>query len=184
MVFLVFFIGMRCGRFTNSSSTDSYEDWQAAHVFLLTPMDKSILVTGATGYIASRLIPRLLESGYRVRCLVRDPLRLKGELVRQVDIVQRRTIPSTLDPALEGVHTGIINPNMTQDAVYNARIGWCEELSPPRAEAGIQTFLSWRTRRPEQYMLRICVAYRDRHELRKGTRVTEVARRTRIRVFI
>lgn len=29
--------------------------------------DKPILVTGATGYVGARLIPRLLESGYRVR---------------------------------------------------------------------------------------------------------------------
>ncbi|MBT8203176.1 MAG: NAD-dependent epimerase/dehydratase family protein, partial [Acidimicrobiia bacterium] len=31
-----------------------------------------ILVTGATGYIGGRLIPRLLELGYRVRCMTRD----------------------------------------------------------------------------------------------------------------
>ncbi|NTW12942.1 MAG: NmrA family NAD(P)-binding protein, partial [Anaerolineales bacterium] len=31
-----------------------------------------ILVTGATGYIGGRLVPRLLEQGYRIRCLVRD----------------------------------------------------------------------------------------------------------------
>jgi uncharacterized protein YbjT (DUF2867 family) len=37
-----------------------------------------ILVTGATGYVGGRLVPRLLEAGYRVRCLVRDPERLKG----------------------------------------------------------------------------------------------------------
>ncbi len=37
---------------------------------------KIILVTGATGYIASRLIPRLLECGYRVRALARHPERL------------------------------------------------------------------------------------------------------------
>ena len=37
-----------------------------------------ILVTGATGYIGGRLVPRLLEAGYRVRCLVRDAERLKG----------------------------------------------------------------------------------------------------------
>jgi len=29
-------------------------------------------VTGATGYIGGRLVPRLLEAGYRVRCLVRS----------------------------------------------------------------------------------------------------------------
>ena len=70
-------------------------------------MDKLILVTGATGYIASRLIPRLLDSGYRVRCLARNPLRLKGRSwFRYVEVVQAEVlIPSTLAPALEGVHT-------------------------------------------------------------------------------
>jgi len=37
-----------------------------------------ILVTGATGYVGGRLVPRLLEAGYRVRCLARDPERLMG----------------------------------------------------------------------------------------------------------
>lgn len=37
-----------------------------------------ILVTGATGYIGGRLIPRLLEAGHTVRALVRDPQRLLG----------------------------------------------------------------------------------------------------------
>jgi uncharacterized protein YbjT (DUF2867 family) len=37
-----------------------------------------ILVTGATGYIGGRLVPRLLEAGHCVRCLVRDPARLSG----------------------------------------------------------------------------------------------------------
>lgn len=39
---------------------------------------KLILVTGATGYVGGRLVPRLLEAGYRVRVLVRDPARLHG----------------------------------------------------------------------------------------------------------
>ncbi len=65
-----------------------------------------ILVTGATGYIASRLIPRLLDSGYRVRALARDPLRLKGRAwFDQIDIVQADvTSPSTLAKAFDGVH--------------------------------------------------------------------------------
>lgn len=37
-----------------------------------------VLVTGATGYIGGRLVPRLLEAGCRVRCLARDPARLRG----------------------------------------------------------------------------------------------------------
>lgn len=35
-----------------------------------------ILVTGASGYIGGRLVPRLLAAGYRVRCLVRSPEKL------------------------------------------------------------------------------------------------------------
>ncbi|MFT2817814.1 SDR family oxidoreductase [Leifsonia sp. A12D58] len=37
---------------------------------------RRVLVTGATGYIGGRLVPRLLEAGYDVRVLVRSPQRL------------------------------------------------------------------------------------------------------------
>jgi uncharacterized protein YbjT (DUF2867 family) len=37
-----------------------------------------ILVTGATGYIGGRLIPRLIDAGHRVRVLVRDASRIAG----------------------------------------------------------------------------------------------------------
>lgn len=53
------------------------------------PHSKLILVTGTTGYVGGRLVPRLLEAGYRVRCLVRDPARLIGRpWFDQVEIVQ------------------------------------------------------------------------------------------------
>lgn len=40
-------------------------------------MSRLCLVTGATGYVGGRLIPRLLEAGRRVRVLVRHPERLR-----------------------------------------------------------------------------------------------------------
>ncbi len=63
-----------------------------------------VLVTGATGYIGGRLIPRLLEMGYRVRCLVRDPIRLQGRPWQNaVEIVTGDMLqPETLLPALQG----------------------------------------------------------------------------------
>ena len=36
-----------------------------------------IAVTGATGYVGTRLVPRLAAAGYRVRCLVRSPRKLR-----------------------------------------------------------------------------------------------------------
>jgi len=41
-------------------------------------LDRSlpVFVTGATGYIGGRLVPRLLDAGHRVRCLVREPRKL------------------------------------------------------------------------------------------------------------
>ena len=82
-----------------------------------------ILVTGATGYIASRLIPRLLEAGYRVRCLARNPARLTGRSwSRYVEIVQGDvTVPSTLQAALKDVHTAYyLIHNMTYGHGYTS----------------------------------------------------------------
>jgi uncharacterized protein YbjT (DUF2867 family) len=52
------------------------------------PQSNLILVTGATGYVGGRLVPRLLDAGYRVRCLVRDPGRLQGRSwLKRVEVV-------------------------------------------------------------------------------------------------
>jgi len=64
-----------------------------------------VLVTGATGYVGGRLVPRLLEAGYRVRCLVRDSARLQGRSwLGQVEVVQGDVLkPETLSAAMQGV---------------------------------------------------------------------------------
>ncbi len=66
---------------------------------------KLILVTGATGYVGGRLVPRLLEAGYRVRCLARDPRRLEGfAWRRQVEVVGGDALViNSLDEAMQGV---------------------------------------------------------------------------------
>jgi uncharacterized protein YbjT (DUF2867 family)/uncharacterized protein YndB with AHSA1/START domain len=64
-----------------------------------------ILVTGATGYVGGRLVPCLLEAGYRVRCLVRDSERLQGRTwVDQVEVCQGDLLkPETLGTAMRDV---------------------------------------------------------------------------------
>jgi uncharacterized protein YbjT (DUF2867 family) len=66
---------------------------------------KLVLVTGATGYIGGRLVPRLLEAGYRVRCLVRDARRLEGRRWSdRVEVVEGdATRPEALPAAMAGV---------------------------------------------------------------------------------
>lgn len=41
------------------------------------PNVKPIFVTGASGYVGGRLVPALLNDGYAVRCLAREPRKLK-----------------------------------------------------------------------------------------------------------
>ena len=63
-----------------------------------------ILVTGATGYIGGRLVPRLLAEGHRVRCLVRNPDRLSGRRWPGVELVKGDVSnAASLEAVLEGV---------------------------------------------------------------------------------
>jgi uncharacterized protein YbjT (DUF2867 family) len=69
------------------------------------PSSPLILVTGATGYIASLLIPQLLEKGYRVRAMARQPERLrKRAWYKHVEMVRADVMePETLAAAMQGV---------------------------------------------------------------------------------
>ncbi len=52
------------------------------------PATLRVLVTGATGYIGGRLVPRLYDHGYTVRCFARAAHRLRGRFPSGVEIAE------------------------------------------------------------------------------------------------
>ena len=63
------------------------------------------LVTGATGYIGGRLVPELLDAGFRVRCMSRSPERLRDyPWASRVERVRAdATDPEAARRALDGI---------------------------------------------------------------------------------
>jgi uncharacterized protein YbjT (DUF2867 family) len=65
-----------------------------------------VLLTGATGYIGSRLLKALEASGRPVRCLARRPEFLQARVGPGTEVVAGDCLDrSTLGPAMTGVHT-------------------------------------------------------------------------------
>src|SRR3954447_14283315 len=77
----------------NSSRNDSSTD------------ARTVLLTGATGYIGGRLVPRLLDAGHRVKVLVRAPEKIAGvPWFDDVEVVKSSLDdPAALENALQGV---------------------------------------------------------------------------------
>ncbi len=88
------------------------------------------LVTGATGYIGGRLTPRLLERGYAVRAMARNPDKLAGVRWRDRVEVVRGDLgePESLTAAFDGVdvvyylvHSMGISPDFVAEEARSAR---------------------------------------------------------------
>ena len=67
-----------------------------------------VAVVGATGYIGTRLVPRLAAAGYQVRCLVRTPKKLRDRPWRQ-------------DPAIE-----VVQSELAETARLAEQLAGCE----------------------------------------------------------
>ena len=87
-------------------------------------MDKTkpVLVTGPTGYVGGRLIPRLLDAGYLVRVLTRDPSRLQGRpWLDKVEVIQGDAlVPQSLEVALANVSVAYFLIHGMQGGKVNA----------------------------------------------------------------
>src|SRR3954451_2952057 len=74
-----------------------------------------ILLTGATGYIAQRLLPKLLQDGHEVVCCVRDKNRFNNKpygkfpvKVLEMDFLSKESvskIPADIDAAYYLIHS-------------------------------------------------------------------------------
>jgi uncharacterized protein YbjT (DUF2867 family) len=64
-----------------------------------------ILVSGATGYVGSRLISRLVASGHEVSCMVRDASRVDRQVAESSRIVVADALqPESLVAAMQGIN--------------------------------------------------------------------------------
>ena len=73
--------------------------------------DGVILVTGATGYVGGRLVPRLLEAGYGVRCIARSAPKLAAR-------------PWASDPRVEIVEADLADTEATESAMRGCRAAY------------------------------------------------------------
>ncbi len=85
---------------------------------------RQILVTGSTGYVGGKLIPKLLAEGYSVRALVRDRKRVSDRSWRdRVEVAEGDVLhPESLPPAMEGIHTAYyLIHNMSEGGDFHER---------------------------------------------------------------
>ncbi len=72
----------------------------------MTSPEKRILLTGASGYVGGRLLPRLENRGCPVRCLARRPEFIADRLGSESEVIGGDVLlEETLPLAFEGVHT-------------------------------------------------------------------------------
>jgi uncharacterized protein YbjT (DUF2867 family) len=64
------------------------------------------LLTGGSGYVGGRLIPLLERRGEALRCLARDPEKMRSRVQAETEVVKGDVLDRpSLDEALRGVHT-------------------------------------------------------------------------------
>ena len=89
----------------------------------------TLLITGASGLVGSRLLPRLADSGHECRALVRGDLSLPpGVTAVRGDLAE----PDSLAPAVEGietvVHLAALFRTEDEDAIWRANLDGTRNL--------------------------------------------------------
>ncbi|MDP9844967.1 NAD-dependent epimerase/dehydratase family protein [Streptosporangium lutulentum] len=106
----------------------------------------TILVTGATGRVGSRFVPRLLQQGEPVRVLVRDPVRAAflGALGAEVVVGDLRDTDA-LDDVLKGaevvVHLGAAFRGVSDEEAVAVNHAATVELAVSALRSGVTRFV-------------------------------------------
>ena len=107
---------------------------------------EKILVTGATGYIGGRLIPKLLEIGADIRVLARDATRLESRnWIDRVEIFEADVFdPKRLGDAMEGISRAyyfIHSMNAHSDAFDERDIVAAKNFGKAAKEKGVKQII-------------------------------------------
>ena len=103
------------------------------------------LVTGANGYIGSKLVPYLLGEGYRLRCLVRSAEKAESleELGAEVvvgDITNKRSLQGLTD-GIEVVFHLAGDVSDSEEKAHRVNVGGTENLMEVFRDKGIKAFI-------------------------------------------
>jgi uncharacterized protein YbjT (DUF2867 family) len=105
---------------------------------------KLILITGATGYVGGRLLPLLVEDGWRVRCLARQPERLSSRVPAGVEVVPGDVLDAaSLSAAMQGVEAAyylVHSMGATGDFEEQDRLA-ADNFARAAAAAGVQRLI-------------------------------------------
>jgi uncharacterized protein YbjT (DUF2867 family) len=103
-----------------------------------------VLVTGATGYIGGRLVPRLVAQHHQVRCVARNPGRLEGHRWPSVEIVAGDLgDPEATARALHGIDVAyyLVHSMAADHAFWDRDRAMALTFGEVAAEAGIQRII-------------------------------------------
>lgn len=104
----------------------------------------TILVSGVTGYVGGRIVPLLLDSNYKVRCLVRDPSRIEGRGWENIEVYKGDALDyETILPALKDVSVAyyLVHSLAEKKGCHERNLIYAQNFGRAAKEAGVKRII-------------------------------------------